>query len=85
MSSENPQTTNNIPQPDPTWDYYIIWHKLFKAKNHLDKLVAEIAPIEYSSTAIDQGINNDLDAIIGILSDTYIDITDDDEGNNDNE
>ncbi|MDZ8089038.1 MAG: hypothetical protein RMY16_26330 [Nostoc sp. DedQUE12b] len=37
---------NNIPEPDPTWDYYIEWHKLIKAKAQLDKLIEFISKVE---------------------------------------
>ncbi|MBH8576969.1 hypothetical protein I8752_29100 [Nostocaceae cyanobacterium CENA369] len=47
---------------------------VFKAKFHLDKLIQEIAPLEYASINVDESINNDLDKIIAILSDTYIEI-----------
>ncbi|MEH1992349.1 hypothetical protein [Nostoc sp.] len=38
--------TNNIPHPDPAWDYYIELHKLIRAKAQLDKLIEFISKTE---------------------------------------
>ncbi|MEH2087801.1 hypothetical protein [Nostoc sp.] len=60
---------NDIPQPDPAWDYYITWHKLFKAKSHLDKLIKYVGQFEEGESAIDEQIESDLILVIRHLED----------------
>ncbi len=62
----------DIPQPDPDWDYYILWHKLFKAKYKLEKLLKYVAQIESANTDSDQNVNEDLVEIINLLEETRI-------------
>ncbi|MEH2266916.1 MAG: hypothetical protein V7K68_00545 [Nostoc sp.] len=67
MNNEN--TTNDIPQPDPTWDYYLTWHKLFKAKSHLAELIQYVGRFESEETEINERIESDLVEIIRSLQD----------------
>ena len=59
----------NISQPDPSWDYYITWHKLFKAKAHLEKLIKYVGQFEEAETSIDEQIESDLVVIHKLLQD----------------
>ncbi|MEH2089678.1 hypothetical protein [Nostoc sp.] len=61
--------SNDLPQPDPVWDYYITWHKLFKAKSHLDKLIKYVGQFEEAESAIDEQIESDLILVIRHLED----------------
>lgn len=72
MNSENLEITNNIPEPDPDWDYYIIWHKLFKAKYKIEKLMKFVGEIENSTRESDQSIDQDLIEIVEVLETTRI-------------
>ncbi len=64
MNNEN---LSNIPQPDPAWDYYIIWHKLFQTKFKLEKLMKYVAEIEEADIDSNNNVNEDLAEIINLL------------------
>ncbi|MBN3959238.1 hypothetical protein [Nostoc sp. NMS8] len=59
--------TSNIPEPNPSWDYYITWHKLLKAKFHLDDLMEYISKLEEASADSNEVVEEDLSKIIRIL------------------
>lgn len=40
--------------PDPTWDYYLIWHQLKYCKSRIDKALLTISQKEYSSIGTDR-------------------------------
>ncbi|MFN6450182.1 MAG: hypothetical protein RMX59_033260 [Nostoc sp. DedSLP05] len=64
MSNQN---LSDIPQPDPAWDYYITWHKLYRAKHRLDKLLNYLAGIEQTNIDTDEEIEADVVKIISQL------------------
>lgn len=57
----NPE--NSIPHPDPSWDYYIEWHKLIRAKAQLDKLIEFISKVENATEDTQEILITDLQAI----------------------
>lgn len=67
MNNEN--ITNKIPQPDPSWDYYLTWHKLFKAKSHLEELILYVGQFESEEVEINERIESDLFMITRYLQD----------------
>ncbi|MHC5675349.1 hypothetical protein [Nostoc sp.] len=72
-------TENNIPQPDPAWDYYLTYHKLLKAKAQLNQLINDIKELESASVESDESINKDLVDLISLIKDTEIPIEPPDE------
>ena len=62
-------TSKNIPQPDPSWDYYLTWHKLFKAKSHLEELIHYVGQFESEEVEINERIESDLFMITRYLQD----------------
>ncbi|MBD2435843.1 hypothetical protein [Nostoc sp. FACHB-110] len=60
MNNENPQT-------DPSWDYYILWHKIFQAKFKLEKMLSYISEIEYATEETDKSVDADLAVITNLL------------------
>jgi hypothetical protein len=70
MNEEN--ITNKIPEPDPSWDYYLTYHKLLKAKAQLNQLINDISELEFSSAESDESINEDLFDLTSLLEDTRI-------------
>ncbi|MEH1811946.1 MAG: hypothetical protein V7K26_03585 [Nostoc sp.] len=62
----------NIPQPDPSWDYYLTYHRLLKAKSQLNQLIKDISELESATTESDQSINEDLFDLTSLLDDTRI-------------
>nr|WP_322711764.1 hypothetical protein [Nostoc sp. ChiSLP03a]MDZ8213007.1 hypothetical protein [Nostoc sp. ChiSLP03a] len=59
--------TNNIPHPDPTWDYYIEWHKLIRAKAQLDKLIEFISKVENATEETQEILVKDLHLLTDTL------------------
>ena len=59
--------TDNIPHPDPAWDYYIEWHKLMRAKAQLDKLIEFISKVENATEDIQEILIRDLQTITDTL------------------
>lgn len=66
MTNEN----ENFPQPDPSWDYYITWHTLLKAKSRLDTLIKEISEFEEESATQNEYFEEQLSKIIANLNST---------------
>ncbi|MEH2260731.1 hypothetical protein [Nostoc sp.] len=62
-------TTANIPEPDPTWDYYLTYHKLLKAEAQLNQLINYIKELESASSESDESINEDLFDLVQFLED----------------
>ncbi|MEH1807546.1 hypothetical protein [Nostoc sp.] len=65
MNNEN--ITNNIPQPDPAWDYYIEWHKLIRARTQLDKLIEFMSKVENATEDTQKILIQDLHSITDTL------------------
>ncbi|MEH1790545.1 MAG: hypothetical protein V7L23_34525 [Nostoc sp.] len=40
--------------PDPTWDYYLIWHQLQYCKSRIEKALQTISKNEYSAIETDR-------------------------------
>ncbi|MDZ8067754.1 MAG: hypothetical protein RMY64_19380 [Nostoc sp. DedQUE08] len=59
--------TPNIPEPDPTWDYYIEWHKLIRAKTQLDKLIEFISKVENATEETQEILIKDLQSLTDTL------------------
>ncbi|MBN3905132.1 MAG: hypothetical protein HWQ35_00640 [Nostoc sp. NMS1] len=66
----NNQILEDIPQPDPAWDYYLTYHTLLKAKSRLDKLINEISEFEEASVTQDEYFEEQLLKILKTLSST---------------
>ena len=59
--------SNNIPQPDPGWDYYIEWHKLLRAKSQLEKLIEYLSKVKDATEDTQEILQKDLQAITDTL------------------
>ncbi|MEH2263833.1 hypothetical protein [Nostoc sp.] len=59
----------NIPQPDPSWDYYIEWHKLIRANAQLKELIEFISKIENAREDVQEILRQDISKIIATLAD----------------
>lgn len=46
----------NIPQPDPGWDYYILWHSLHHIKSKIDEALGDMNHIENATPEMDKEI-----------------------------
>ncbi|MFN6484030.1 MULTISPECIES: hypothetical protein [unclassified Nostoc] len=68
----NNQENLDIPHPDPSWDYYLIYHRLLKAKYELDKLIHCISEIESATDESDNSINEDLFDLVSLLENSRI-------------
>lgn len=75
MSNEN----LDIPEPDPSWDYYLTYHRLLKAKSQLNQLIKDISELELATAESDQSINEDLFDLTSLLEGTRIPIQPPDE------
>jgi hypothetical protein len=69
--------SNEIPQPDPAWDYYILWQVLHEIKDRIDEALGFMNDIESSTLESNEAIRNLLQPtsnrlilIVGELSDT---------------
>lgn len=79
MNTENLES-NNIPQPDPSWDYYPTWHLLIHYKTKIDKVLKLIETSEDREIKTDHYIRHELfsvsvslDALIRSLDTTESD------------
>lgn len=63
-------TENNIPDPDPAWDYYIVWHSLHHIKAKIDAALKIIGKSEDAKPEIDALIKN----LLAPASDKFIEI-----------
>jgi len=75
----NNEENLDIPHPDPSWDYYITYHRLLKAKSQLNQLIKDISEIKSSSAESDKFINDDLFDLFNFLDDTQIPVEPPDE------
>lgn len=71
--------TSDFPQPDPSWDYYLTYHRLLKAKSQLNQLIKDISELELATAESDQSINEDLFDLTSLLDDTRIPVEPPDE------
>ncbi|MDZ7970863.1 MAG: hypothetical protein RM368_39080 [Nostoc sp. DedSLP03] len=62
--------TSNTPEPDPSWDYYITWHKLLKAKSQLDELIKNVSEYEIETVTQNEYFEEQLSKILKILNST---------------
>ncbi|WP_193196394.1 hypothetical protein [Nostoc sp. MG11] len=46
--------TDNIPERDPAWDYYITWHNCQYAKALIDKALSIVTSKEFPSAELYQ-------------------------------
>ncbi|MBX9259402.1 hypothetical protein H1Q63_36720 [Desmonostoc muscorum CCALA 125] len=67
MNNENSETTNDFPQPDPVWDYYIEWHKLIRAKAQLEKVIEFISKVENATEDATEILQRDIAILIDTL------------------
>lgn len=83
MNNENSEITNNIPQPDPAWDYYILWHSLHHIKAKIDAALNSMKDEEYAKEIVDIEIKSLLcpasDKLIEIIDSLPDDDDDEDE------
>ncbi|MEH1817311.1 MAG: hypothetical protein V7L09_33610 [Nostoc sp.] len=70
---------NEIPQPDPSWDYYLTYHRLLKAKHEMDKLIHFVSNLESATAGLDESINEYLFNLTSFLEDTRISVEPPDE------
>ncbi|MEA5601056.1 hypothetical protein [Nostoc sp. UHCC 0252] len=66
MTTPTPNN-ENIPVPDPAWDYYIEWHKLIRAKAQLEKVIEYISKVEDFSEDTQEILLEDTAKVIGTL------------------
>ena len=51
----------NIPQPDPDWDYYEIWHSLHSAKARIESGLKLLVGKEYARNSTDEKLKEILE------------------------
>ena len=68
MTNKKIETDNFIPEPDPSWDYYLTYHTLIKAKFKLDKLIKEVSQFEEASVTQDEYITEHLSKVLATLN-----------------
>ncbi|MBH8566765.1 hypothetical protein I8748_32215 [Nostoc sp. CENA67] len=56
-------TTDNYPQPDPTWIYYQVWQQVTTAHAELEKLMQYMTQCEDASVITDDEIDQSLDKV----------------------
>ncbi|AFY34889.1 hypothetical protein [Calothrix sp. PCC 7507] len=61
---------NQIPEPDPAWDYYPLWHSLQHIKAKIDAALKVMGASEEANSGLDQEIKNLLEP----ASDMFIQI-----------
>ncbi|MBD2202736.1 hypothetical protein H6G33_17815 [Calothrix sp. FACHB-1219] len=57
----------NIPQPDPSWDYYQIWNSLLAIKSQMDRGLNLIAKVEKADSQIDEKLREILEPALNEL------------------
>ncbi|MEH2371965.1 hypothetical protein [Nostoc sp.] len=57
----NNEENLNIPQPDPAWDYYIIWHSCQHIKAKIDAALKIMHDSENANKEIDKELYDLLD------------------------
>jgi hypothetical protein len=62
----------NLPQPDPAWDYYIRWHSLHHIKAKIDAALQ----IMSSSEEANSEVNDDIKRLLDPASDKLVEIVD---------
>ncbi len=67
----NDQNLSDIPQPDPAWDYYPLWHSLNHIKAKINVALKIMADNEYSNPAVDEQLKD----LLKPASDMFIEIT----------
>ncbi|MBD2344186.1 hypothetical protein [Anabaena subtropica] len=55
---------NNIPQPDPSWDYYEVWQALHLAQSKIKSGVKVILGQEQANHDTDQKLKEILEAVV---------------------
>ncbi|MBW4678110.1 MAG: hypothetical protein KME52_30235 [Desmonostoc geniculatum HA4340-LM1] len=69
MNNEN---LSDIPQPDPAWDYYPLWHSLHHIKAKINKALEIMNEQEYVNPVTDIEMREILDLasdkLIGIVN-----------------
>jgi hypothetical protein len=65
----NNEENLNIPQPDPSWDYYIEWHKLIKANAQLKELIEFMSKVENATEDAQEILQQDILKILATLKD----------------
>jgi hypothetical protein len=68
MTNKKIETDNSIPEPDPSWDYYLTYHTLIKGKFKLDKLIKEVSQFEEASVTQDEYIAEQLSKVLATLN-----------------
>ncbi|MBH8565000.1 hypothetical protein I8748_22920 [Nostoc sp. CENA67] len=63
----NSERTNNTWQPDPAWDYYILWHSLHHIKAKIDGALGNIKDEEYAALHVDLDIRKILEPASELL------------------
>ncbi len=64
------EITGNIPQPDPAWDYYPLWHSLHHIKARIDSALKIMSETENANEKTD----NQLRKMLDLTSDKLIEI-----------
>ncbi len=61
---------NNIPEPDPSWDYYISWHSL----QHVQAKISEALKVMRDAEITNVGVDRQLREILDLASDKLIEV-----------
>ncbi|MFN6441541.1 MAG: hypothetical protein RMY35_032325 [Nostoc sp. DedSLP01] len=69
MTNKNSET-KNIPEPDPSWGYYITYHTLLKAKSQLNQLIEEISHFEEETVPENEYVEEHISKILKTLNST---------------
>ncbi|RCJ16940.1 hypothetical protein A6S26_32055 [Nostoc sp. ATCC 43529] len=59
MNNEN---LDDIPQPDPSWDYYIHWHSLHHVQAKISQALNFMRDAEITNVAVDEQLREILDS-----------------------
>lgn len=65
----------NIPQPDPSWDYYEIWNSMLAIKSQMDTGLKLIAKAEKADNITDEKLARILNPALNELEQTLDDLT----------
>ncbi len=69
----------DIPQPDPAWDYYPLWHSLHHIKAKIDVALKLMSEVEITNLALDKQLREMLDSASDKLIEIVNQFPDDEE------
>ncbi len=70
---------NEVPHPDPAWDYYPLWHSLHHIKAKIDSALNFMIQEEYANPGTDEELRKILDSASDKLIEIVNQFPDDDD------